>query len=220
MKHIKAIICDWDDTKVASLQSCLNLYKSFSTAYKLDNPSLKTVASQWGKPLKTFLPGLWPGIPEEKLTKSFLQHAQEIDFCLQPFPFTKITISSLKKAGYKLGVISSGPRKGMENTIRRYLHLPDDTYTFFFSGEDFPFHKPDPRVFDAGLELLLQLGISSQEVIYVGDNVVDYQAAAAKGISFIAVTTGFTTKEQFINLGLNAKNILHNFGELPAYLQK
>ncbi len=214
-RNIKAIISDWDDTKVATFSSVFDFYKSFSASENLEAPTMNTIRLYWGKTMSQLLQGLWPTLELPVLEEKFWGYVKKVDFAIKPFPYTERTIRRLKKNGYILGVISTGPKKGMHDTLRKYFQLPEDTYTFFFSGDDTPFHKPDPRVFDKALEILQQMKIVKEDVLYVGDSLIDYAAAKNRGILFYAVTSGFTTKEQFIQNGLEEKYILNNFGELP-----
>ncbi|GEM_PF-451803 len=58
-----------------------------------------------------------------------------------------------------------------------------------------PAHKPDPAVFDAALAQLRCLGVT--RVSYVGDAVMDAQAAAGAGLDFVAVTTAMVGADAF-----------------------
>lgn len=61
-------------------------------------------------------------------------------------------------------------------------------------GDDVRNVKPDP---EGILNIGRQLGMDLGEMLYVGDNVVDAQAAEAAGIDFIAVLTGTALREDF-----------------------
>ena len=64
-------------------------------------------------------------------------------------------------------------------------------------GEDVNNAKPDPQ----GLLLCIEkLGLKKGDVLYVGDNIVDAQAAERAGVDFAAVLTGSTTKSEFSSL--------------------
>ncbi len=61
-------------------------------------------------------------------------------------------------------------------------------------AEDVQIEKPNPE----GLLLAVeQLGIRKEEVLYVGDSLVDAQTAQNAGISFAGVLTGTTTRGEF-----------------------
>ncbi len=54
-------------------------------------------------------------------------------------------------------------------------------------GEDVAHHKPHP---EGLLKALTRLGVAPSRAVYVGDHVLDAEAARAAGVSFIAVQTG------------------------------
>jgi len=78
---------------------------------------------------------------------------------------------------------------------------------------DCPRYKPDP----SGLLLALQrLGCSPEMAVYVGDHLVDAQAAAAARVAFIAVLTGLFGAHEFRKFPVQA--IIPDVRELPAVL--
>jgi phosphoglycolate phosphatase-like HAD superfamily hydrolase len=86
----------------------------------------------------------------------------------------------------------------------------------FVQGADATaYHKPDGRVFDPALACLGALAIPRSQVLYVGDALMDHQAATSASIHFVGVATGLVTVEQFKEAGVPA---LGRLGELPAYL--
>ena len=64
------------------------------------------------------------------------------------------------------------------------------------------------------LDYLQEKGISTKEIISVGDHPDDYLAARDAGISFIAVLTGESRKEDFVELGLDENKVINNLEEL------
>ena len=84
---------------------------------------------------------------------------------------------------------------------------------------DVEHYKPDPRVFDGILHRLDNEGIRRDEIVYVGDNLVDLSAAQGAGLHFLAVTTGVTGKRAFLRKGLGSQNVLRSFTDLPEKLK-
>ncbi len=82
-------------------------------------------------------------------------------------------------------------------------------------------YKPDPRVFDRALELADKKGIAKKNIIYVGDDLRDFQAASGAGLGgFVGVLTGAATKKQFIAAGLSEENIIKSIRKLPRWLER
>jgi phosphoglycolate phosphatase len=117
----------------------------------------------------------------------------------------------LRESGLRLGVVSTKYRYRIEDILDR--HGARDRFTSIVGAEDTEYHKPDPE----GLYLTLtSLGICAGEAVYVGDHVVDAEAAERASVPFVGVLTG-TTKEdefrEFPHLG-----ILRAVPQLPSFL--
>jgi phosphoglycolate phosphatase len=76
-------------------------------------------------------------------------------------------------------------------------------------------HKPDPRGLLRAAE---HLGYVPSEVLYVGDSVIDAEAAQRGGMSFVAVLSGVTPREAFKGYGTVA--VINTLNELPVVLAK
>ena len=73
-------------------------------------------------------------------------------------------------------------------------------------GDAVTHHKPNPE----GLLLAIsRLGAQKQDVLYIGDALVDAEAARQAGIDFLAVLTGTVSRETF-----EIENFLHSIGNL------
>jgi phosphoglycolate phosphatase-like HAD superfamily hydrolase len=93
--------------------------------------------------------------------------------------------------------------------------VPSESFLFVQGADMTAYHKPDGRVFDPALACLGELAIGRLRVLYVGDALMDHQAATSASLQFVGVATGFVTVEQFKEAGAPA---LGRLGELPAYL--
>ena len=74
-------------------------------------------------------------------------------------------------------------------------------------------HKPDPARLLLALECL---GLLAAEVLYVGDHLVDAEAARA-GVLFIALLTGTVEVANFASYPVHS--FLVDFSHLPSKLQ-
>ncbi len=53
--------------------------------------------------------------------------------------------------------------------------------------------KPNP---EGILTVIERFGLQREEVLYIGDSVIDAQAAQKAGVDFVGVTSGVTTTEE------------------------
>ena len=120
-------------------------------------------------------------------------------------------VRTLRAAGLAQGIVSSKLRYRIEHILAR--ERLGDCFTVIVGAEDTPHHKPHP----AGLLLAVsRLGCQPEEVVYVGDHPVDAQAARGAGVSFVAVLTGASARQHFIESQPLA--ILADLAALPALL--
>ncbi|UCC94486.1 MAG: HAD hydrolase-like protein, partial [Candidatus Omnitrophota bacterium] len=62
---------------------------------------------------------------------------------------------------------------------------------------------------------------TKEEIIYVGDDMRDLQAASGAGLGgFVGVLTGAATRKKFIAAGLSKKNIIKSIRKLPHWLER
>jgi len=121
------------------------------------------------------------------------------------------TLDTLLGAGLDLGIVSTKYAYRIDATLLR--HGIEDRFRSVVGGNDVESLKPAPD----GLHIALErLGVTSDRALYVGDHVVDAQAAHSAGISFIGVLTGSTSPEDFRNYPHLA--ILGSVAELPGFL--
>ncbi|HEX8034943.1 MAG TPA: HAD hydrolase-like protein, partial [Ktedonobacterales bacterium] len=123
-------------------------------------------------------------------------------------------LSKLTLHGIVAGVVTSTNTEFAVADLTR-LQVPQDAFLFVQGAEVTSHHKPDGRVFNPALLRLEGLGIKRSEVLYVGDALMDYQAAIDASIQFVGVATGFVSFEQFKEVGAAA---ISRLGDLPAYI--
>ena len=127
------------------------------------------------------------------------------------FTETPGIIKGLYNKGLKLGIVSTKFRYRIEAILRRENLL--DFFEVIVGGEDVSILKPNP----SGLLLAVkQLSLTSSEVIYIGDTIIDAETANRAGISFIAVLSGVTPRIDFSRS--QVRDFLKNISELPNIL--
>ena len=104
------------------------------------------------------------------------------------FPEVEGVLRRLKAGGAQLGIISTKFRYRIrELLVAKGL---DDVFDLIVGGEDVSAAKPSP---EGVLIALDRLHVRKEDVLYVGDSVVDAETAQAADVSFGGVTHGVTT---------------------------
>jgi HAD superfamily hydrolase (TIGR01549 family) len=114
----------------------------------------------------------------------------------------------------RVGIVTASTQSLVLEDLQR-LNFPIDDFFAIQTAEDTSFHKPDPRVFDPILTKLKAEAIEKEDVLYIGDGIRDYQAAKDAGISFLGITHGTTTKDEFAKCGTVA---FDSFIEIATFL--
>jgi HAD superfamily hydrolase (TIGR01549 family) len=181
-------------------------------AKKFYNIDLKDekLFEHWGKPLNTLVSELYENSDTlENMIKAYSSTRE--DFRKVVYEGSVEAVTRLLDNGVKVGVLSAANREFVVDDLDR-LKFPTERFTVIQGPEDTAVHKPDPDVFLPLLETFKKEGIKQKDMVYVGDSVIDLQAAHGAGLDFIAVTTGLYREEDFKKLG--AKIIIRNITEL------
>jgi len=123
----------------------------------------------------------------------FVEKADEVMAdCTYVYDYVPETVEHLRGRGLRLGIVSTKYRYRIEDVLGREGLL--EPFEVIVGGEDVSEFKPDPESLNLALEKLV---ISPEAVLYVGDSVVDAEAAMRAGVPFAAVLSGPTPRESF-----------------------
>jgi phosphoglycolate phosphatase len=196
MNFKKAFIFDFDYTLGDSsrgIHDCINygLTKLGFSAVNYEE-SCKAIGKSLPDTLVHFS-GEENRIKSDEFYKYFMEKA--MDVMVQKctiYPSVEETLEYLKSKDYKLAIASTKHRHRINAILSKFGLL--DYFSVIVGGEDVRAHKPDPLVL---FQVFDRLGLEPRECIYVGDNVVDAQAAEKANVDFIAVLTGLTSYDEF-----------------------
>lgn len=123
----------------------------------------------------------------------------------------------LKEKGYCTGIVTTKFSYRIEKIL--YKYDANDLIDIIVGADNVKVEKPNPEGLNYAVD---QLGISKNNVIYIGDSFVDAQTAKNANVRFAGVLTGTTTYETFMKyenvyIGENVLEVLKNLDEL--YLQ-
>ena len=228
MKNIKIIVHDWDDTITNSFETYSGWYGDFAGYHDLPISGkaglLKLIKKNWGKRPEDICQEIWgdatTGKDFSKLFNEFINSEafDTLKYTPQPFEGIATTLSKLREK-YVLGILSSANHAAIVRSYTKHIAPKLSHHNFVIAKEHTTYHKPDPKVFDHVFETINNPDIKEEHILYVGDNLFDYFAARDRGIPFIAVTSGVTTRQVFLKNGLDINYILKSFNELPHHLK-
>ena len=188
MHKYKVLLFDLDgtlcDTDEMLIQSFFALYKKYRPAKIRTREELIYFS---GPPIKKTLVDEFPDYTFEEIYKAFQETSRELYLpYVKAFENEIETLKKLKEAGYLLGVVTN---KGAPLTkySLEICHI-EGLFDVVISADDVNAPKPSPLGIEKALE---RLAIANkEEVLYIGDNDIDYETASNAGVDAMLVTWG------------------------------
>ena len=196
-----AWLFDLDDTLIKTLETKIHAIQHTGRKYYgVEIPS-DTIRSAWGAPFPELMTTLFP---KEANLEEVIAHytAERSNFPSPAYPRTLQTLRSLGKY-HDLGIVTSHTRVYIHSDLAA-ARIPEALFFHIQTTEDTVHHKPSPRVFDPAIVACRNRGISLSNIRYVGNSLVDYEAANGAGIPFVGIYGHTAPKEDFDRLGIRA----------------
>ncbi len=125
------------------------------------------------------------GVPLELLSEISRQVAEDVSLRIseiKPFPGIAELLKNLKENGFVTGILTSSNEENPRNFIQNNKLTPVD----FIRVDETVFHK------DIAMQAMLdEFGLDKENVLYVGDEVRDIEAAKRINLPVAAVTWGY-----------------------------
>jgi phosphoglycolate phosphatase len=129
------------------------------------------------------------------------------------FPDVAETLTALKAAGARLGVLTNKPQE-LTDLLLPQLGLTDMFASVYGAGRK-PYTKPDRRIFQDVVADVSQG--SGGPAVMIGDSITDLNTARAAGAPCILMSYGFTPVRA---AELGADLVLDAFADLPEALRR
>ena len=208
---MKLIVFDWDLTLWNSWDCHVKAARHAAETLDLWPPQEELIASAFSMAFARHLELLFPEDTQEA-TKHYMDYyhsnVTELGHLFEGIP--KL-LDALKSRGLLLGVLSDkGSVYGTRELSNTEIAGQFDVVRFLDKGNPY---KPDPQ----GLtEVINQMDVGRDEVLYVGDSPVDIQCAQRTGVSSAAALWGSVSVEQVLEEGPDY--VWHNVPEALAAL--
>ncbi|MCK4635796.1 MAG: HAD-IA family hydrolase [Candidatus Moranbacteria bacterium] len=207
----KTIIFDFDGTIADTLDVVVNIYNKLAPKYFCKTLKREDVEILRNKKSQEFMKDY--GISKFKLPFLVLHIRKYLNGEMKnvkPIDGIIETLKELKNLGYNLGIMTSNSKKNVENFLK--INNLDDIFDFVYSSKNL-FGK------DKVIKKIINKYFFEKDlIIYVGDEVRDVEMSKKLGISVLAVSWGFNSREMLENAGADV--IVDNSRELLECLQK
>ncbi|MBM3248249.1 MAG: HAD family hydrolase [Candidatus Omnitrophica bacterium] len=195
LKNIKLVIFDLDGTIVDAYDAIIDSFNYMMKRLRLPavDPLAIRRAVGWGDKML-----LSPFMKKDILNKALdiyrPHHKVSLLRKSHLIYGAKGVLMYLKAKGYKLAVASNRPREFSKILIR---HLKIDSFfDFMLCGDQLKKGKPDPEII---MKIMDFFSVSKSQTVYIGDMIVDVQAAKRARVKSVAVLTGSSSQEEIQN---------------------
>lgn len=183
---IKVLVFDLDgtliDTDNVLIANWQEIFKTFKPKdYQIDVETIRTFS---GPPLKETIKKYLPEYDTDFIYSEFDKRVKKYyDTKLVFFDDYLEVLNNLKKAGYKLAILTSKNRLMTEYCV--HLMKADHLFDYIVTSTDLTKFKPDPQ----GLELIMHhFNCLNSEMINIGDTEYDYYCGQNANVKTIMMT--------------------------------
>ncbi|MGC1685288.1 MAG: HAD-IA family hydrolase [Candidatus Acidiferrales bacterium] len=213
---IRSVIFDFDFTLADTSNGIFDCVSTALAAVGATAAERDAVNATIGLPLRDAYTKL-TGNADENRQSQFVEHfhRRADDIMVKSavvFEFVPEAIRQIRAQGLTTAVASTKRRVHIESILER--ESLTGAFDAVVGGNDVQNQKPHPESLFAGMR---KLGAAPWECVYVGDSIVDAEAANRAGIQFVAVLSGVTPRAQFDSYPVC--EILNHVGEIPAWLE-
>lgn len=145
------------------------------------------------------------------LNKAFDDLEMDWNAQAQPIENTPEVLGRLRSRSIRLATLTNSGRVPSDWLLRKHGLL--GYFDFTLTRDDVPAMKPRA---DGMLKAISMMGFDREELLYVGDSVIDVLAAKAAGLRIVSVTTGRYTIEKLKQEG--SDYIIGSLSELLTLL--
>lgn len=215
MKRYKAVIFDLDGTLLNTLEDLTDAVNHVMRQFNYPEHTIEEIRSFVGNGIKLLIERSLPDgkdNPEfDKIFSEFkLYYTSHCQIKTRPYDGIMELIAALKEQGYKLAIVSNKNQSAVTELNNIYF---SDYISTAIGEKEGVRKKPAP---DTVIKALSELGISSDDAVYVGDSDVDRETAKNSDMDCISVTWGF--RDRKLLESLNPYAIIDKPAELLNYV--
>lgn len=209
---IRGIIFDFDGTLIDSYEAIAESLNHVRRSYGLDPLGLEEVKGLVGHGLEHLIQNSVGGDRVVEGVQRFRQcYAGICEQKTRILPQVKETLEELDRRGYQMAIATNKPSY-FARDILRSLEM-EHLFAEVLGPNDVERPKPDPEMLEI---IMARVGLSPEEVVYVGDMLLDIEVAQRAGVAVYAVPTGSASRQALLEG--RPDRLLHRFGDLLTVL--
>lgn len=206
------IVFDFDNTLIET-KVLISVHNSSFEEFGLSALSEAQWLAEWGKSFKDMLASFFPQFNKEELEKFYLFLISRSGQVKIPAIVGGPEAIVHLRSRFLLGILTSR-REFLEKRLRDAGYNKDH-FEFCFGIKDYEKPKPHRKATEPIIRWVSENRVNNW--CYVGDDSVDLEFTKNAGIQFLAVTTGMTTRDDFLAHGQPEELIFNSIAQLPEY---
>ncbi len=195
----KTVVFDLDGTLLNTLDDLTDAVNLVLEFYGYEEHTKEEIRSFVGngvaKLMERALPEGKENLEYEAVLEDFKNfYTENCDNKTAPYDGILTVLQRLRDAGFRTAIVSNKNEEAVKKLADEYFKDTVETATGV--GKDGK-KKPDPKMV---YRIREELGVSLEDMVYVGDSEVDYETARAAGIPVVLVTWGFADAKNLQSL--------------------
>lgn len=209
---IRGIIFDFDGTLIDSYEAIAESLNHVRSSFSLPPFPPEEIRPMVGHGLEQLIARAVGADRVDEGVKLFRQsYAGICESKTRILPQVKETLDTLERRGYQMAIASNKPSY-FARDILKALEF-DHLFAEVLGPNDVQRPKPDPEMLEI---IIMRIGLSPEEVVYVGDMPLDVEAGRRAGVAVYAVPTGSATRNDLLQA--RPDRLLHHFTDLTTFL--
>lgn len=195
-KNYKVVLFDFDYTLGDSTNGIAKSIEYALAQLGEQSQEIDKICKTIGMTLKDAYRTLTGNMDEERAVRFEMFFKQKADEVMvegtKLYEPTRGVIEVLREQGCMIGIVTTKYHYRIDDILAKFGM--GDMVDVIVGGDDVRRQKPSP---DGLLHAIDKLKVADEEVLYVGDTVIDAKAAKNANVDFVAVLTGTTESEAF-----------------------
>lgn len=207
--NFRCFVWDLDNTVIASSRLLLGAFGEVGKKYLGKNLTPEEIVAMYGPPEGVVIEKMVGKERKSEALRDFYRfYLEKHDHLVELFPGVVDILRYLKSKKVSNALFTSKGRRSAKITLEK-LKL-DPLFDLVVCGDEVPRAKPAPD----GLNLLMERGgFTPEEVVFVGDSVLDWEAAQKAKVAFV-----FAGWDSFYRDRISSLNALRVFYSPEEFL--
>ena len=209
---IRGIIFDFDGTLIDSYEAIAESLNHVRSTFALSPLPMEEIKGMVGHGLEQLIDrAVGPERIEEGVRLFRQSYATLCERKTSILPQVKETLDELDRRGYQMAIATNKPSY-FARDILRALEM-EYLFAEVLGPNDVQRPKPDPEMLEI---IMMRVGLSPDEVVYIGDMLIDIEVARRAGVAVYAIPTGSASRESLLQG--RPDRVLHRFTDLLTVL--